>query len=265
MQFHSSAMLEFYGWLLGVQEDIHERARAGRWLDAAGETADTTRSVRLNGGQDAARDDAFVDLLRHLAQAELATDVVRTAAGSMVDVGRERREMLLRSVLDRRGVADPSSQLPHNLEPHTFLGRAFLQPLAEAMATREADNDGTAAPTSCPQCGWPPQVAAVCDERDVKGRRTLVCSLCATAWVFPRVTCPACREARPDSLETHTSESLAHIRIESCRACGAYMKSVDLRVDGLAVPVVDDLGSVELDLWAQQQGLEKLQRNLLGL
>ncbi len=43
------------------------------------------------------------------------------------------------------------------------------------------------------------------------------------------------------------------------------MKSVDLRVDGLAVPVVDDLGSVELDLWAQQQGLEKLQRNLLGL
>ncbi len=143
MQYHSSAMLEFYGWLLGVQEDIHERARAGRWLDAAGETADTTRSVRLNGGQDAARDDAFVDLLRHLAQAELATDVVRTAAGSMVDVGRERREMLLRSVLDRRGVADPSSQLPHDLEPHTFLGRAFLQPLAEAMATREADNDGT--------------------------------------------------------------------------------------------------------------------------
>ena len=48
-------------------------------------------------------------------------------------------------------------------------------------------------------------------------------------------------------------------------SCRSYLKAVDMRTDGLAVPVVDEIASVELDLWASQQGLEKIQRNLLGL
>ena len=40
---------------------------------------------------------------------------------------------------------------------------------------------------------------------------------------------------------------------------------MDVRADGLAVPVVDEIASVELDVWASEQGLEKIQRNLLGL
>jgi formate dehydrogenase maturation protein FdhE len=32
-----------------------------------------------------------------------------------------------------------------------------------------------------------------------------------------------------------------------------------------AVPLVDDIASVELDLWADVRGLRKIERNVLGL
>ena len=56
-----------------------------------------------------------------------------------------------------------------------------------------------------------------------------------------------------------------HVRVEECRACQTYIKTVDLRTNGLAVPLVDEIASVELDLWAREQGMVKLQRNVLGL
>jgi formate dehydrogenase maturation protein FdhE len=55
------------------------------------------------------------------------------------------------------------------------------------------------------------------------------------------------------------------VRIEECRAYQIYIKAVDLREVRRAAAVVDEFASVELDLWAGEQGLTKLQRNLLGL
>jgi formate dehydrogenase maturation protein FdhE len=43
-----------------------------------------------------------------------------------------------------------------------------------------------------------------------------------------------------------------------------YLKSIDLTKTGLAVPVVDELATLPLDLWAHEHGYEKLQINLLG-
>jgi formate dehydrogenase maturation protein FdhE len=43
------------------------------------------------------------------------------------------------------------------------------------------------------------------------------------------------------------------------------MKTVDLRKRGDAVPLVDELATVELDLWAQERGLTKMRVNVLGL
>jgi formate dehydrogenase maturation protein FdhE len=53
--------------------------------------------------------------------------------------------------------------------------------------------------------------------------------------------------------------------VEECGSCCTYVKAIDLREVGLAVPVVDELASIDLDLWAVEQGLSKLQKNLLGL
>ena len=38
-----------------------------------------------------------------------------------------------------------------------------------------------------------------------------------------------------------------------------------VRKNGLAVPCVDELATVPLNLWAEENGYDKLQRNILGL
>ena len=37
-----------------------------------------------------------------------------------------------------------------------------------------------------------------------------------------------------------------------------------MRKEGLAVPDLEDIASVSLDLWAQEKGYVKFERNLLG-
>jgi|SRR5437660_284046 len=66
-------------------------------------------------------------------------------------------------------------------------------------------------------------------------------------------------------LRTYASTEFAHIRAEACDACGTYAKAVDLAQDPAAVPEVDDLASVPLDLWAVEHGYRKLSLNLFGL
>ena len=93
----------------------------------------------------------------------------------------------------------------------------------------------------------------------------MICSLCGHWWSARRALCANCREAHADKLVYHESDSIDYMRIEECTSCRYYIKSVDLRKNGNAVPDVDDVGSVELDLWAQERGLLKIQRNVLGL
>lgn len=66
-------------------------------------------------------------------------------------------------------------------------------------------------------------------------------------------------------LAYHETDAWPHVRVHECETCGTYLKEIDLRRDGRAMPLVDDIATVELDLWAAEQGLEKIERNLLGL
>jgi formate dehydrogenase maturation protein FdhE len=43
------------------------------------------------------------------------------------------------------------------------------------------------------------------------------------------------------------------------------LKTVDLTKDGLAVPLVDEIAAIPLDLWAQEHGYTKLKTNLMQL
>ena len=42
----------------------------------------------------------------------------------------------------------------------------------------------------------------------------------------------------------HTAESIALVRVDACTTCSRYIKTVDLRKRGDAVPVVDELAAV---------------------
>ena len=77
--------------------------------------------------------------------------------------------------------------------------------------------------------------------------------------------CPSCGETRAEQLIYYVSDSMSHVRVEECRTCRAYLKSVDLREHGTVAPLVDDLASVELDLWSDDRDLWKIQRNVLSL
>jgi formate dehydrogenase maturation protein FdhE len=46
-------------------------------------------------------------------------------------------------------------------------------------------------------------------------------------------------------------------RVDTCAACHGYIKTVDLRAPGTkeVVPLVDDVATLPLDLWAQDRGV----------
>jgi len=145
---------------------------------------------------------------------------------------------------------------------HLFYARVIAQAQAEERA-RAAPPAGGVQPL-CPFCGEKPVAAVLRPEGD-GAKRFLLCSLCFTEWEFRRLLCPNCGEEDKDKLPVYTAEEFPHVRVEACDTCHVYLKAVDLTKDGLAVPEVDELASVALDLWASEHGYTKLQTNLFGL
>ena len=154
----------------------------------------------------------------------------------------------LRRLIERIG----PPALAHS-EP--FFETALLQPYMECAVSRNIP---------CPACGERPQAAVLRGEGE-GAKRWLLCSLCSSEWEFNRILCPNCGEQDPQRLPVFKAQEFAHVRIEACDTCRAYVKAIDLSVNGLAVPQADDLATVSLDLWAEESGCHKLQKNVLEL
>jgi len=139
----------------------------------------------------------------------------------------------------------------------------YLQPYAEYLADHREITvvDGT--PLTCPLCGCRPIAGVLRSEGD-GAKKSLICMLCAHEWNFRRIYCPACGEEREPQMAFYSAPELAHIRVDVCDSCHTYLKTVDLTKTGLAVPVIDELAAIPLDLWAREHGYQKLQINLLG-
>jgi FdhE protein len=144
---------------------------------------------------------------------------------------------------------------------HAFFARVLLQASATGVARRSPT---FATLPRCPLCAEKP-VAAVLRPEGQGSRRFLLCGLCLTEWEYRLLPCANCGEADQDKLLLYTAEEFPHIRVEACRTCRVYLKAIDLTMDGRAVPEVDELASVVLDLWADEHGYTKLQTNLFGL
>ena len=72
-------------------------------------------------------------------------------------------------------------------------------------------------------------------------------------------------EEDPRTLPSFRSETYPAVRIEACETCRRYVKSIDLTVDARAIPEVDDLVSLGMDLWAQEQGFARIEPGLAGI
>ncbi len=145
-----------------------------------------------------------------------------------------------------------------------FFARAFLQPYAEFVRERTGKQQQGPTPCLCPFCSRKPGVGVLRPLGD-GGQRSLVCSFCLGEWEFRRIVCPGCGEEDHAKLPVYTAEEFKHVRVECCDSCRNYIKTVDLTRNGLADPVVDEIASIALDLWAQKQGYTKLQVNLMLL
>ncbi len=145
-----------------------------------------------------------------------------------------------------------------------FFARAFLQPYAEFVRERAGKQENGPTPCLCPFCGRRPGVGVLRPLGD-GGQRSLVCSFCLGEWEFRRIVCPGCGEEDHAKLPVYTAEQFEYMRVECCDSCRQYIKTVDLTRNGLADPVVDEIASIPLDLWAQEHGYAKLQVNLMLL
>src|SRR6185369_13469660 len=102
--------------------------------------------------------------------------------------------------------------------------------------------------------GGPPWIAARKSTGDADGaQRILSCALCGSEWALNRIHCVACEEQSPEKLSSFQSERYPAVRIETCATCHTYVKSIDLTLDARAIPEVDDLLSLSMDLWAGEQ------------
>lgn len=197
---------------------------------------------------------AFLALVEKQAPAHLA-QIAR-------DLGREPSDSW--SELLNNFWSGPDQTSKEGPQPSEFLALAFLQPYAEFVRGRVPLQLQNYTYALCPFCSRKP-VMGVLRPLGEGARRNLLCGFCLCEWEFRRIVCPGCDEKDHAKLPVYTAEEFPYIRVECCDTCRTYIKSIDLSKNGLADPLVDELASVPLDLWAQEHGYAKLHLNLLGM
>lgn len=248
----------------------HHQARAGDDLirSEAGLLAAAVETNRAGGRYPLLDLDAAAGPV--MAELDLAVDALlgavpeplagagRTVAGWS---GPERRQ-LVEAWLDDPSLVDPLLG---------FWVRAAAGPLLETAAV------GAAVPSAeqwrgsaCPLCGGQAQVSVIAPESgEFMGGspRSLVCGRCATWWSFPRAVCAVCGEEDPRNLGAYLGEDQRWVRVDACETCHGYVKTFDLREAGGRdiVPLVDDVATLTLDLWAGEQGLARPSASFAGV
>ena len=271
---HAEEILTFYVGLTEAQESVADRVPGADWsvLLRSREGEFPRLQVETLPLDKLAL--PFHDFLSKVA--EFGTETIKDGAQALLSQDDDRRLEPLRAALSAWGRAaalkeeeeeeeDEEEEKDDAEDAFYFYPRAFLEPVVTSIAQADSSQLTDWTQNFCFACGGPPQVAVIRDLPDAVGRRSLTCSMCATEWRFRRLTCPHCGETDADKLPVHRAESIAHVRLDVCTTCSRYIKTVDLRKRGDAEPLVDELAAVELDIWAQEQGLTKLRANVLGL
>jgi FdhE protein len=206
---------------------------------------------------------------------ELVAYVVRVALPGVMEASVAAGPETLREAVltrfhdgDLEGIVESWLRGEEVDEADAFLARASAAPILEALpevasSLRPAETDER----HCPRCGGLPQVAVFADSGEalVTSQRKLVCSRCADEWVMSRMTCVSCGETAGAKMPILSDiDQFPHLRIDACEMCRRYLITVDLRKDPHAVPLVDELAALPLDLAAAERGYTKIARNLMG-
>jgi formate dehydrogenase accessory protein FdhE len=105
-----------------------------------------------------------------------------------------------------------------------FLSIYLARPFREHVARRLWDETQTAfwQEGYCPVCGHSPVLGRLIGS---PGHRQLWCCCCNTAWSFPRIGCPFCKNQSQDQLGYLSVPELASYRVYVCDRCRRYLKT----------------------------------------
>ena len=230
---NAAPLLKFYAELAGFQQPIFTELKSKSQTDL--------RSLLCH----------FPALIKLVSRT--GTELLAKFAADNLPNAEARLE-LLSSTWEGGEALDPAAR---------FFGRVLVQPYAEYLASRGDIHGNNAGPT-CPFCNARPVAGVLRGEGD-GGKRWLLCSLCFTEWQYRRVVCPGCGEENKDKLPIYTAAEFPAARVDACDTCHTYLKSIDLTKDGHAIPIVDEIATVALNIWAEDHDYAKLETNLLGM
>ena len=263
----AAEVLDLYLALLDVQEPVYEAALADR-LD----TGDLPRMLaqevlpRIVAATVAAGPPALAAKAPSRLQSPDLEDLVcRWLQGKRQEpVDRYLARAAAAPVLEALEPAALSAVCARAPQPRS---KDESVPLSPTLPRRGGGSrDGRA--SRCPHCGGPPQVSfdPTSGEALVTATRRLVCARCARSWTHTRMVCAGCGESTGAKLPVYADEEwLPHLRVEGCETCRSYLISVDARRDAAAIPEVDELAALPLDLFASERGLRKVTPNLMGM
>lgn len=214
------------------------------------------RDVPLTGRleEDALRFADLAEKLFSFAESDGPPELAEEARARRADdPGTARSRLLLYWTGEREAAGD-------------YLSRSLLRPYVETLAALRIPPERLHREGHCPFCGGRPIVSFRRSDPESHGAaRWLVCGLCGTEWPFSRVRCPACQEQSPDKLPSFQSETVPGARVEACETCRKFVKSIDLTIDARPIPEVDDLASLAMDLWAIEEGFERVEPGWAGI
>jgi len=197
------------------------------------------------------------DLYKQLVDQVKTRDEGRKQAEGLLkalDEDLDGTPTLMKSVLASNFKTIETTAQEQKVDPAvlTLLLRLALRPALVAVAQAVVDHLELSRWDygHCPVCGSAPKLADLSGEG---GKRTLHCSLCETAWPYPRLRCPFCENDNREDLSYLKAESEEGLRVDLCNRCGQYLKTIDLRE--LAGPVIvplDDVATWHLDIIAQE-------------
>lgn len=106
----------------------------------------------------------------------------------------------------------------------------------------------------CPACGSWPALAEF-----FFGERLLRCAFCACTWRQALDQCAFCHERGENFATVVPDREQPGRRIELCRACGGFLKTLDVElVTPFPLVAIEDLASSDLDQAALHHGFKRL-------
>lgn len=170
----------------------------------------------------------------------------------LVSLVEESGPELLRAAAREIDLETCRRSLEDRTSPRSFFARVLLQ--VASQPPRGPHSSG------CPRCAHLPQAGCLRPEGDGTAL-SLVCSLCFHEWPAFRERCSECG----GNVAFHEAAEHSYTRMRVCEGCRRYLHVVRLDVEPEAIPDVDEMAALSLDVWARERGYEKIFPNLIGI